>query len=261
MYGKLGRSPAPSWVGPTHRLCGTLALLVTLPVAYHCLWSLGFQTDSTRRYVHSVMGCVFYGAFATKVLCVRSARLPGWALPAVGRCALRLPRRAVADELALVLRQRRLPELLSVAVLDRVVHIVQIVTAVVVAAFVILLFVNEPAQPAPVPAAGSPGRGRHALLDEVRVLPRRGRRRQLRTRARRRRGRRPLPGSPRTRSRWSPEGRGSMPGFADTLTRRADRRRRRVHPHRSRLTAGSPLAGSDAEKPALRIASPVREIG
>jgi hypothetical protein len=84
MYGKLGRSPAPAWVAPTHRLCGTLALLVTLPIAYHCLWSLGFQTDTTRRYVHSVAGCVFYGAFATKVLCVRSARLPGWALPVVG---------------------------------------------------------------------------------------------------------------------------------------------------------------------------------
>ncbi len=84
MYGKLGRSPAPAWVGPTHRLCGTLALLVTLPIAYHCLWSLGFQTDSTRRYVHSVLGCVFYGAFVTKVLCVRSARLPGWALPVIG---------------------------------------------------------------------------------------------------------------------------------------------------------------------------------
>jgi hypothetical protein len=84
MYGKIGRSPVPGWVGPTHRLCGTLALLVTLPIAYHCLWSLGFQTDSTRRYVHSVMGCVFYGAFTTKVLCVRSARLPNWALPAVG---------------------------------------------------------------------------------------------------------------------------------------------------------------------------------
>jgi hypothetical protein len=84
MYGKIGRSPVPGWVGPTHRLCGTLALLVTLPVVYHCLWSLGFQTDSTRRYVHSVAGCVFYGAFTTKVLCVRSPRLPNWALPLVG---------------------------------------------------------------------------------------------------------------------------------------------------------------------------------
>ena len=43
--------------------------------------------------------------------------------------------------------------------LDRIVHIVQIITAVLVAAFVILLFVNEPAQPAPVPAAGSANAG------------------------------------------------------------------------------------------------------
>ena len=39
--------------------------------------------------------------------------------------------------------------------LDKVVHVVQIVAVVVVAAFIILLFVNEPAQPAPVPAAGT----------------------------------------------------------------------------------------------------------
>ena len=43
--------------------------------------------------------------------------------------------------------------------LDRIVHIVQIITAVLVAAFVILLFVNEPAQLAPVLAAGSANAG------------------------------------------------------------------------------------------------------
>jgi Family of unknown function (DUF6529) len=84
MYGKLGRLTAPVWVGPTHRLIGTLALVLSLPVAYHCLWSLGFQTSTTRRLVHSVLGCAFYGAFTTKVLCVRSSRMPGWALPLLG---------------------------------------------------------------------------------------------------------------------------------------------------------------------------------
>jgi hypothetical protein len=55
-------------------------------VAYHCLWSLGFDPDpgSARRLVHSVLGCLFYGAFATKVIVVRSHRMPGWALPVVG---------------------------------------------------------------------------------------------------------------------------------------------------------------------------------
>ena len=43
--------------------------------------------------------------------------------------------------------------------LDRVVHLVQVITAVLIAAFVILLFVNEPAQPAPVPAVGSQNEG------------------------------------------------------------------------------------------------------
>ena len=65
---------------------GSLALLFTLPVAYHCLWSLGFNPGggSGRRLWHSIFGCLFFGAFTTKVLVVRSRRMPGWALPAVG---------------------------------------------------------------------------------------------------------------------------------------------------------------------------------
>ena len=86
MFGRLPLGPAPAWVGPAHRMAGSLALLVTLPVAYHCLWSLGFDPDpgGARRLVHSVLGCLFYGAFATKVIVVRSHRMPGWALPVVG---------------------------------------------------------------------------------------------------------------------------------------------------------------------------------
>lgn len=86
MYGKLAGRAAPSWVGPAHRMSGTLALLVSLPVAYHCLWSLGFNPDpgGSRRFWHSILGCAFYGAFVTKVLVVRSRRMPAWALPVVG---------------------------------------------------------------------------------------------------------------------------------------------------------------------------------
>ncbi len=86
MYGKLGARSAPAWVGPAHQLSGMLAFLVSLPIAYHCLWSLGFETDSssTRRFVHSLLGCAFYGAFATKMIVLRSKRMPGWALPVVG---------------------------------------------------------------------------------------------------------------------------------------------------------------------------------
>ena len=86
MFGKLPLGPAPSWVGPGHRIAGSLALLASLPVAYHCLWSLGFNPEpgGGRQFWHSVFGCAFYGAFATKVLAVRSHRMPGWALPVVG---------------------------------------------------------------------------------------------------------------------------------------------------------------------------------
>jgi hypothetical protein len=86
MYGKLPGGPAPSWVGPAHRVSGSLAFLVSLPVAYHCLWSLGFNPEhgTGRQFFHSLLGCAFYGAFVTKVLVVRSRRMPAWALPVVG---------------------------------------------------------------------------------------------------------------------------------------------------------------------------------
>ena len=86
MYGKIGRSTPPAWVGPTHRLVGTLAFLASLPIAYHCLWSLGFEShaDHARRFWHSLFGCAFFGAFTVKVLAVRSRRMPDWVLPVVG---------------------------------------------------------------------------------------------------------------------------------------------------------------------------------
>ena len=34
--------------------------------------------------MHSLFGCAFYGAFAAKMLVVRSRTLPGWLLPGVG---------------------------------------------------------------------------------------------------------------------------------------------------------------------------------
>src|SRR4051794_13573511 len=82
LYGKLPWA-APGWVGPTHRIVGRLAFLTTLPVAYHCLWSLGFQDTNFRVLSHSVLGCAFYGAFATKILVVRSHSLSPRVLPIV----------------------------------------------------------------------------------------------------------------------------------------------------------------------------------
>jgi len=83
LYGKLG-GRAPSWLGQVHRLSGRLAFIASLPVAYHCLWSLGFQDSSARVLIHSLAGCAVYGAFAAKVTIVRSHGLPPMALPIAG---------------------------------------------------------------------------------------------------------------------------------------------------------------------------------
>jgi len=84
LYGRLPLGAAPSWLGTFHRVSGRLAFLVSLPVAYHCLYQLGFQHSSTRVLVHSILGCAFYGAFAAKIVIVRSRGLPSFALPIAG---------------------------------------------------------------------------------------------------------------------------------------------------------------------------------
>jgi hypothetical protein len=71
-------------IGSIHRWSGRLAFLCTLPVAFHCVFILGFQTYDTRVLVHSLLGSFFYGVFAVKVLVVRDHKLPGWALPVAG---------------------------------------------------------------------------------------------------------------------------------------------------------------------------------
>jgi thiamine transporter ThiT len=85
MWGRLpGAGEAPGWVGPLHRWSGTIAFVVSLPVAFHCLWALGFQSTDTRVLVHSLAGCLFYGAYATKMIGLRTKSLPKWALPVLG---------------------------------------------------------------------------------------------------------------------------------------------------------------------------------
>jgi hypothetical protein len=85
MYGKLPvRRPAPRRTATVHRWSGTVAFLFTLPVAYHCLWSLGFAETGTRQIAHSIFGCAFYGAFATKMLVLRIDGLPRSVLPICG---------------------------------------------------------------------------------------------------------------------------------------------------------------------------------
>jgi len=67
-----------------HRWSGRAAILLTLPAAYDCIFMLGFETDGTRVYVHSLLGSCLYGAILTKLFVVRSSELPGWALPLAG---------------------------------------------------------------------------------------------------------------------------------------------------------------------------------
>lgn len=75
---------APAWVALAHRWSGVAAFLLTLPVAFQCVWSLGFEDDSPRVVLHGAAGCLFYGAFAAKMLALRLPRLPSAVLPVLG---------------------------------------------------------------------------------------------------------------------------------------------------------------------------------
>jgi hypothetical protein len=91
MYGKLG-SRVPPWLGRVHRVSGAVALVLSVFVAYHCLWALGLETGtladgekvSARTVVHGLLGCAVMGAIVVKVVAVRSRRAPGWFLPVAG---------------------------------------------------------------------------------------------------------------------------------------------------------------------------------
>jgi hypothetical protein len=85
MYGKLGFLPLRGpRVALLHRWSGRLAFLFTLPVFFHCVTILGFETPDTRVAVHSLAGTFVYGVFAAKMLIVHDRSLPGWALPVAG---------------------------------------------------------------------------------------------------------------------------------------------------------------------------------
>lgn len=77
-------APSGQFWGRAHRISGYLAILLTLPVAYHCIFLLGFEVESLRVAIHSLLGSALYGAFVGKMIVVRSRRFPGWALPVAG---------------------------------------------------------------------------------------------------------------------------------------------------------------------------------
>jgi hypothetical protein len=94
MWGKLQRVVPLSFpvAKKTHVWSGRLAVLCTLPVFFHCVFILGFQTPNARVAVHSLVGTFFYGVFVAKMLVIRENRAsvdrqntyPHWVLPVAG---------------------------------------------------------------------------------------------------------------------------------------------------------------------------------
>jgi hypothetical protein len=71
-------------VNRIHRWSGRLAVLCTLPVAFHCIFILGFQTSNARVLAHSILGSFVYGVLSVKLFFVHDPRHPRWVLPVVG---------------------------------------------------------------------------------------------------------------------------------------------------------------------------------
>lgn len=85
MYGRIGkRRPAGRGTATVHRWSGRVAVLLTIPVAVHCLYALGYSDANLRVLLHSLLGCFFYGAFAAKMLVLPRHDAPRWALPVLG---------------------------------------------------------------------------------------------------------------------------------------------------------------------------------
>ena len=78
MYTLFGFPPAGRFYNLLHRWSGRIAIVLTLPVAYHCIVMLGFGTSRPRVLIHSLLGSALYGVFVAKVLIVR------WILPLAG---------------------------------------------------------------------------------------------------------------------------------------------------------------------------------
>ena len=86
IFGKIKRFVpiSPPSVNRVHRWSGRLAVLFTLPVAFHCIFILGFQTTDARVLTHSIVGSFVYGVIAVKLFFVHDRDHPRWTLPVVG---------------------------------------------------------------------------------------------------------------------------------------------------------------------------------
>ena len=90
MYGKVPRIGSPSWISALHRWSGRIAFIVTVIVAVHCLYALGFETFNARVLVHSIAGCLFFGVITAKLLALTRKGMPAWVLPLLGGLAFAL---------------------------------------------------------------------------------------------------------------------------------------------------------------------------
>ena len=88
---RMYRPGAAAWLAGLHRWSGRIAIVLTVPVIIHCIYALGFQSYSLRVLVHSVLGCLFYGAFVAKMLSLGLANrstMPRWLMPVLGGAVL-----------------------------------------------------------------------------------------------------------------------------------------------------------------------------
>jgi hypothetical protein len=86
MWGKLTRVVPLSFATAkrVHQWSGRLAVLLTIPVFFHCVTMLGFKAPDARVAVHSIAGSFVYGVLSAKLLVIRWKRYPHWVLPVLG---------------------------------------------------------------------------------------------------------------------------------------------------------------------------------
>ena len=70
------RATTRPWLSELRRLLATLAVGFSLPVAFHCVWVLGFGSDSLAlSTLHSILGCVAYGCVVAALWPDRAERI------------------------------------------------------------------------------------------------------------------------------------------------------------------------------------------
>jgi hypothetical protein len=86
IFGKIKRLVPipPPYVNRIHRWSGRIAVLLTLPVAFHCIFILGFQSSSARVLIHSILGSIVYGVIAVKLFFVHDRDHPRRTVPTLG---------------------------------------------------------------------------------------------------------------------------------------------------------------------------------